>query len=138
MPAPQYTREIPQRYRFEAARCRGCEKIAFPPRLVCAGCGGETLERFTLSDQGKLVTWTVLHVAPQNFAGQTPYVVGIIELDGGVRVTAQIADVDPDELDFGAPVRRVLRRLSAEGPDGILQYGYKFVLALARSGSLGE
>ena len=32
MPAPQYAREIPQRYRLEAARCTSCQKVAFPPR----------------------------------------------------------------------------------------------------------
>src|SRR5882672_6928692 len=129
MPAPQYAREIPQRYRFEAARCRTCDKVAFPPRLVCPKCRGEAFEPVVLSDRGKLVTWTILHVAPKGFAAQTPYVVGIVELDGGVRVTAQISDVDPAELDFGTTVRRVLRKLRAEGPDGIIQYGYKFVLA---------
>jgi uncharacterized OB-fold protein len=129
MPAPQYAREIPQRYRLEAARCSGCRKVAFPPRRVCSGCHGESFEMIVLSDQGKLVTWTVIHVAPGDFSGQAPYVLGIVELDEGVRITAQIADCDPQELDFGAPVRRVLRRLRAEGPGGILQYGYKFVLS---------
>jgi uncharacterized OB-fold protein len=129
MPAPQYAREIPQRYRFEAGRCRACAKVAFPPRVVCPSCRGEDFEPVVLSDQGKLVTWTVLHVAPRGFAGQTPYIVGIVELDGGVRVTAQIVDVDPGELDFGTPLRRVLRKLRTEGPDGIIQYGYKFVVA---------
>jgi uncharacterized protein len=128
MPAPQYAREIPQRYRFEAARCRTCEKVVFPPRLVCPNCRSESFEPFTLPDQGVLVTWTVLHVAPKGFAGQTPYVVGIVELDGGVRVTAQIVDVDPAELDFGTPLCRVFRKLRAEGPDGIIHYGYKFVV----------
>jgi uncharacterized OB-fold protein len=127
MPAPQYAREIPQRYRLEAARCAACRKIAFPPRRVCPSCHGESFETLALSDQGTLVTWTVIHVAPSDLAEQAPYVVGIVELDEGVRVTAQIADCEPDALEFGAPVRRVLRRLRAEGPGGILQYGYKFV-----------
>ena len=129
MSAPRYAREIPQRYRFEAARCSECRKISFPPRAVCAVCGSEASEPATLSDQGKIVTWTVVRVAPSAFAMQAPYVVGIVELDEGVRVTAQIADALPDELDFGTPVRRVLRRLRAEDDGGIIEYGYKFVLA---------
>jgi uncharacterized OB-fold protein len=52
--------------------------------------------------------------------------VGIVDL-GGVRVTAQIADADARDLAFGTPVRRVFRRLGAEGEGGILKYGYKFV-----------
>jgi uncharacterized OB-fold protein len=84
-----------------------------------------------LSGRGKLVTWTVIHIAPCDFALQTPYVVGIVELEEGVRLTAQIVDCTVEELDFGISVRRVLRRLRAEGEGGIIQYGYKFA-AVAR------
>ena len=62
----------------------------------------------TLSDEGNLVTWTVIHVAPRGFLGQTPYIVGIVELDQGVRVTAQIADWARDGL-----VMRVAINISA-------------------------
>jgi uncharacterized OB-fold protein len=118
---------MPQRYRLEAARCTVCNKIAFPPRLVCPSCHGESFDTVTLSGEGKLVTWTTLYVVPGELAVQAPYVVGIVELAEGVRLTAQIVDCNPDELEFGTPVRRVLRRLRAEGEGGILQYGYKFV-----------
>ena len=127
MPAPSYAREIPQRYRLEAARCAGCKKLAFPPRRICPSCHGESFETVTLSGEGQLLTWTVIHVAPGDFAVQAPYVVGIVELDEGVRITAQIADCNAENLEFGTKVRHVLRRLRAEGEDGILQYGYKFV-----------
>jgi len=128
MPAPQYAREIPQRYRMEASRCRACGKVAFPPRLSCPSCRGDAFEPVTLPERGTLVSWTVVHVAPRGFSGQTPYIVGIVEL-GGVRVTAQIADADARDLAFGTPLRRVFRKLGAEGEGGILRYGYKFVLA---------
>ena len=73
------------------------------------------------------MTWTVIHVAPKGFAGQTPYIVGVVDV-GGTRVTAQIADASPADLDVGAPVHRVFRRLGTEGEGGILRYGYKFIL----------
>lgn len=129
MPAPQYAREIRQRYRFEAARCRACDKVSFPPRRICASCKAAAFDPVTLPDEGTLVTWTVIRVAPKDFALQAPYVVGIVELEDGVRITAQIVDCRPDELDFGSSLRRVLRRLRTEGDDGIIHYGYKFVLA---------
>jgi len=127
MPAPQYAREIPQRYRLEAARCGSCTKIAFPPRRVCPACHGESFETLTLSGEGKIVSWTVIHVAPDDFAQHTPYAVAIVELTEGVRLTAQIVDCNVENLDFGTKVRSVLRRLSTEGDSGIIRYGYKFV-----------
>src|SRR5262249_17029434 len=125
MPAPRYAREIPQRYRLLATRCTACKKTAFPPRRVCAGCHGESFEPVTLPDEGKLVTWTVIQVAPDELAREAPYVVGIVELGEGIRVTAQIVDCDPDAISFGMPLRRVLRRLRVEGSGSIIQYGYK-------------
>jgi uncharacterized protein len=128
MPAPQYAREIPARYRLEAARCTACGKIAFPARVVCRACKGAAFETVRLSREGKLVTWTVIHVAAAPFAQGTPYVVGIVELREGVRVTAQIVDCDPAELEVGTELCAVFRRVSAEGEGGILKYGYKFVV----------
>ena len=129
MPSAQYAREIPQRYRMEAARCASCRTVTFPPGKICPRCRSRDFEKVTLADEGKLVTWTVIHVAPERFAIQTPYVVGIVELDHGIRVTAQIVDCDPEELELGQGVRRTLRRIATEGRGGIIHYGYKFVLA---------
>jgi len=128
MPAAQYAREKNQRYRLEGAKCAGCGRLAFPPRPVCSGCRGEAFETVRFSGEGKVLTWTVIHVAPAGFAMQTPYVVAIVELAEGVRLTAQIADVAAEAIQVGSRVRQVFRRLGSEGDGGILQYGYKFVL----------
>jgi uncharacterized OB-fold protein len=47
-------------------------------------------------------------------------------LDEGPLVTAQLTDVDPDELEIGMPVEMVTRKLREEGEDGLIVYGYKF------------
>jgi len=49
----KYWREIPQRYRLEAARCTGCKKTFFPPRLVCDECGGEEFETLRRPERGQ-------------------------------------------------------------------------------------
>jgi uncharacterized OB-fold protein len=129
MAAPRYWREIPQRYRFEAARCKKCEKVHFPPRIVCAECGAREFEDYTLANQGKVVTYTIIRVPPAPFKDQSPYAVGVIELDDGVRLMAQIADCNFDQLKIGQKVRAEFRKLQEEGQAGVLQYGYKFVPA---------
>jgi uncharacterized OB-fold protein len=125
----RYWREIPQRYRLEAGQCRSCKEIYFPPRLVCAKCGSRRFETIRLNDEGNIVTYTVIRVGPSQFADQTPYAVGIIQLDGGVRVTAQIVDCEFDKLAQGQRVRVEFRRLQSQGEAGILCYGYKCVPA---------
>jgi uncharacterized OB-fold protein len=75
------------------------------------------------------VTFTVVRVASDKFSKQTPFVVGIVELNDGVRVTTQLADVDVDKVRIGQKVKLVFRRIQEDGKAGILCYGYKAVQA---------
>ena len=128
MIVPKYTREIPQRYRLESGKCKKCGYISIPPRLICPECGNREFENVPLKPVGKILTHTIIEVAADEFATQTPFAVGIIETDEGARLTAQIVDCDPKEVQIGKRVRLILRRLQKEGHAGILQYGYKAVL----------
>jgi uncharacterized protein len=128
MPTPsRYWREIPQRYRLEAAKCKNCGYIAFPPRLVCPRCQSRVFETITLADAGKIVTYTIIRVPPQPFSDQVPYAVGIVELDDGVRLTGQIVDCAFEELKIGKKVKVEFRKVYQEGEAGVIYYGYKFV-----------
>jgi len=130
MPTPsRYWREMPQRYRYEAGRCKGCGFICFPPRLVCPRCGGKAFETTKLAESGSVLTYTIIRVAPEGFEDQTPYAVGIAELEDGVRLTAQIVDCDLSSVKVGMKVRLEFRKLSEDGEAGIIHYGYKFVPA---------
>jgi uncharacterized OB-fold protein len=125
----RYWREIPQRYRLEAGKCKSCGEIYFPPRLICARCRSRQFETVKLRDEGHLVTYTIIRVGPSQFADQTPYAVGIVELDGGVRITSQIVDCALDKLTVGQRVRVEFRRIQKDGDAGLLCYGYKCVPA---------
>jgi len=125
----RYAREIPQRYRLEAAKCKSCGKVCFPPRLVCQGCKGRTFETVRLGDEGKLLTYTVIRVASDKFAKETPYAVGIVEMNDGVRLTAQLTDIDG--LEIGQNVKLVFRKIQDDGNAGIHCYGYKAVKSKA-------
>jgi uncharacterized OB-fold protein len=128
MPTPsRYWREIPQRYRLEAGKCKACGFVAFPPRVVCPNCGAREFEPTKLADGGQLLTYTVIRVPPGPFEDQAPYAVGIADLDDGVRLTAQVVDCDFSALAVGMRVHLVFRKLSEEGPAGVIYYGYKFV-----------
>lgn len=127
MSVPKYWREIPHRYRLEAGKCTTCGKISFPDRRVCPDCGGREFETIQLQRQGKLLTYTIIHVGPSRFADQVPYAVGIVELPEGVRLLCQVADCNPEKLQIGMPVRIEFRRISEEGEAGIINYGYKCV-----------
>ena len=128
MPTPsRYWREIPQRYRLEAGKCRGCGFICFPPRVVCPRCGAREFEPIRLAGSGKLLTYTIIRVPPAPFEDQAPYAVGIAELDDGVKLTAQVVDCDFSRLRVGLRVSLEFRKIFEEGNAGVIYYGYKFV-----------
>ena len=41
-------------------------------------------------------------------------------------VTAQLTDIDPDDVQIGQPVEMVTRKLRTDGDEGMIVYGYKF------------
>lgn len=127
MQVPRHWRETPERYRMEAGKCKKCGKILFPQRLICPACGSKEFEIINLSGKGKLLTYTIIRIAPPGFGDMVPYAVGIVELDEGVNLLAQIVDVESSTLKIGDRVTSQFRRIQEEGNTGMLMYGYKFV-----------
>ncbi len=128
MISPRYHREVAQRYRLEAGKCKQCGNISFPPRLVCPKCKSKNFETVQLSREGKILTFTIIRVGPDKFSKETPYVVAIIELNDGVRLTAQVADCNVDKVAIGDKVKMIFRKIQDEGKSGLHCYGYKAVL----------
>ena len=138
---PSYWREIPQRYRYEGSKCThhesssadckaDCEgKVFFPPRRACSPWCDCEMEPLTIATTGKLLTYTVIHIAPQQFTDEAPYVLGICEMDDGARITSQLVDCPLDDVKVGMPVKIEFRRIQQDGEAGILMYGYKVVPA---------
>mgnify|MGYP000151674538 CR=1 FL=1 len=127
MPSPRYWREMPQRYRYEASKCSKCGKVLFPPRIICPACGSRNFTLTHIGNEGKVVTYSVIRVAPSQFVDQAPYTVAIVDLGEGVNILCQIADCEPDEVKIGMDVRLEFRKIQQEGMDGIICYGYKGV-----------
>jgi len=128
MISPRYVREVPQRYRLEASKCKTCGKINFPPRLICPSCKSREFETITLSDKGKILTYTVIRVASAIFSRETPYAVAIIETTEGAKLMAMIADTNLDDVAIGKKVKLVFRKIQDEGVSGLHCYGYKAIV----------
>lgn len=122
-------REAPQRYRLEAGKCTDCGAVSYPPRIVCRECRSRNSETITLSRNAKLVTHTIITVAPGPFVDEAPYAVGIVETEDGARMTVQVVDCEPDQLKAGMPLRLEFRLVQEVGHDGVLCYGHKAIPA---------
>jgi len=53
-------------------------------------------------------------------------IIAEIELNDGVRIYAQLVDVDPYEVREGMEVEATLRRVETDSHEGIIYYGTKF------------
>lgn len=127
--APRFWRSIRQRYNLEGVRCGNCGLAIFPPRTLCPKCrhlSAGKLQPFRAGGQGVVETFTIVHSPPQGYELESPYVVGIVKLDEGPRVTAQIVDAAPESVEIGMRVEACFRRISQDGETGVIHYGYKF------------
>ena len=120
-------REYPQRYRLEAAKFKKSGKTYFPPRSVDPETGDTEYEIVNLPNLGKVVTYTVIRVAPSMWGDQSPYALAVVELTDGTRIFGQLTDCDVEEVKIGMEVRIEFRRIQTEEHHGVLSYGYKFV-----------
>ena len=127
MNVPKHYREIPTRYRMEAGKCKQCETVNFPIRMVCRNCGSQQFDTIRLAGDGTLVTFTIIRTAPEGFGDFTPYAVGIVELQEGIRVLGQVTDCDPERLRAGDRLVTKFRRINEEGKTGMIMYAFKFV-----------
>jgi len=85
--------------------CDGCGRAACPPRPGCPHCGDPRGSVRVACGRGRLYSWTVCHVAfDPAFAGEVPYVVGVVELPEGARILARIEEVEVDALRDGLPL----------------------------------
>ena len=71
-------------------------------------------------------SYTTLFQPPAGFESQAPYVVALVQLDEGPMLTAQLTDVEEDDVEIGMKVEMVPRKLTEDGPQGQVHYCYKF------------
>ncbi|WP_019176550.1 Zn-ribbon domain-containing OB-fold protein [Methanomassiliicoccus luminyensis] len=130
MTVARYWRENASRYNLIGSKCGNCGKVYFPPRSVCPICHRKSIgkmEPFKLKGDGEILSYSIVYDAPSQFDIQKPYVIAMVQMDEGVRITGQIIDVDPAEVQIGMKVRTTMRKIGEEGGAGIIHYGYKFV-----------
>ncbi|MBN1891116.1 MAG: Zn-ribbon domain-containing OB-fold protein [Thermoflexales bacterium] len=126
MQIPRYWRFQKQRYSLVGEVCDKCGNKIFPPRDICPECEAPAKTPFAFSGKGHVYSYTTIYHPPEGFEEFAPYHVALVELEEGPLVTAQLADVDNEDIQIGMPVEMVTRRLREDGEQGVIVYGYKF------------
>jgi len=106
-PAPDPTEvsrgfwEAFQQGRLVAQYCKSCNRFQHYPKPVCGACWGGELEWRDLAGTGTVYTFTIVHRGPSKEFSDTPYAVGLVDLDEGVRMMAGITAPDLAKLRIG-------------------------------------
>ena len=111
--------------------CERCNSRIFPPRDVCPECEAPAKTPFNFSGRGEVYSYSTVYHPPQGFEEFAPYTVALVQLEEGPMLTAQLTDVDADEVHIGMPVEMVTRKIQSCGEEGAIVYGYKFRPAMS-------
>ncbi len=77
--------------------CRACGSTYFYPRDICPGCFSRDTDWVRSSGQGTLHAFAIVHRGPvPAFRDHAPYVVAMVELEGGARMPTNLVEVEPD------------------------------------------
>lgn len=95
------------------SHCPHCNADYLPPRAICPQCHSDQLEWVEFSGKAKLAAFTSIFIAPTamiaaGFGRENPYLAGVVELDEGVKISAQILGLEarkPEEIRIGTPLR---------------------------------
>jgi uncharacterized OB-fold protein len=81
------------RHELRLKHCPACNLYFHPKRIVCTECGSDALVWKRASGRGEVYSFSEVHRAPSpDFAGATPYVVGLVKLEEGVHLFTRFVD----------------------------------------------
>jgi uncharacterized OB-fold protein len=99
--------------KFLVQRCAACGELRHYPRPLCSGCYSFDVEWTALSGQGTVHSWTVCHHAfLPAFKAELPYIIAIVDLEGGVRANLPLAGPADQPVWIGMPVEIAYRAIS--------------------------
>jgi uncharacterized OB-fold protein len=92
-----------KQHRLQLQHCGGCQSFIYYPRDRCPHCLSDQLEWRPVSGKGKVYSYTTVRRASVRSFADKPYVLAIVELDEGVRMTTNI-EAPPESVKIGMPV----------------------------------
>ena len=91
-------------HRLLIQRCTSCGTLRHPPLPACARCGSLEWDTVESSGRGTLYSYVVVHY-PQVAAFEYPLPIGLVELEEGTRVVANLGGVEPEAIEVGMELR---------------------------------
>lgn len=81
-------------------RCKSCQTLRHPPGPICAQCHSMEWDTVVSTGRGTLYSFVVMHdpkIPPFTY----PNIIGLIELEEGSRLIAQLVNIERDDIEIG-------------------------------------
>ncbi|WP_338604264.1 Zn-ribbon domain-containing OB-fold protein [Sulfolobus tengchongensis] len=73
-----------------ATKCRNCGAVYFPPQRDCYNCGKSEMEWIKVSNEGEIMTYSIVTQKPQGFEEYADYIIGIVKTKDNINLMAWI------------------------------------------------
>jgi uncharacterized OB-fold protein len=104
----RFYREMRDNGRVMGVRCSRCSAVLLPPRPYCGFCFEPAEEWVQVSDEGTVVTYTVVHQTAPGQPVEPPYTYALIMLDGADTHFPHLLDEVPaGAMEVGMRVKAV-------------------------------
>lgn len=103
--------------RLVMQKCANCGTVNFHPKPWCIECGSRDLEWTDIKPKGTVYSYTISHTVAMNFPGwkdDLPVLLGLIDLDDGARMYAQVTHCSPEDIHIGMRVSAYFEAISEE------------------------
>ncbi len=92
-------------------KCSDCGKLRHPCRPMCGACQSTNWDAIEASGRGTVHSYTILH-HPQVPGYDFPAPIGLIDLEEGTRLVANIRGCKPDDIHIGMKVECLVEEVS--------------------------
>ena len=90
--------------------CQACGELRFPPGPACPDCGALDRGHVVASGRGTLFSY-VVHRHPPVPGRELPILIGLVDLEEGVRMVCELVGLEAEDVAIGMPVVVDFRRI---------------------------
>ena len=93
--------------------CKSCDQLQHPPGPCCKHCQSFELDAVEAGGKGVLASFVKMH-HPALPGFDAPNPVGLITLQEGTRLVAQLINFKPEQIKIGVPVKLLITKCDDE------------------------
>jgi len=97
-----------QKMSIDCFTCDNCGYTTVAQKMLCSKCGGSNITAVKVDGKGKLIDFTIVSFAPENYKDLAPYTSVLVLLENGCKLFGIIKGENSDILE-GNPLTMVGR-----------------------------